>query len=61
MYPSESLYPDYDSSEVNDTQVKFLFYGAEHVIPIAHIRIFNKIGAAYGFLTDAAYLVDFQK
>ena len=26
----------------------------------AHLRIFNKVGDAYGFLTDAAYVVDFH-
>jgi hypothetical protein len=61
MYPSESNYPGYDSSTTTDTHVKFLFYGAEPVVPMAHIRIFNKIGDAYGFLTDAAYVVDFKK
>ena len=60
MYPSESIHPDYDSLKVNDTHVKYLFYGAEPIKPVAHIRIFNKIGAAYGFLTDAAYVVDFK-
>ena len=25
-----------------------------------HIRIFNKVGDAYGFLTDASYIVDFK-
>ena len=60
MYPSESNYPGYDSSVTTDTHVKFLFYGAETVAPIDHIRIFNKIGVAYGFLTDAAYIVDFK-
>jgi beta-lactamase class A len=60
MYPSESNYPGYDSSTTTDTHVKFLFYGAEPVVPMAHIRIFNKIGDAYGFLTDAAYVVDFK-
>ena len=60
MYPSESMYPAYDSSEVSDTHVKFLFYGARRQIPVAHIRIFNKSGNAYGFLTDATYIVDFK-
>jgi len=60
MYPSESTYPDYDSLTVSDTHVKFLFYGAEPIVPYMHIRIFNKIGNAYGFLTDAAYVVDFR-
>ena len=26
-----------------------------------HIRIFNKVGWSYGFLTDIAYIVDFEK
>jgi len=26
-----------------------------------NIRIFNKVGWAYGFLTDVAYIVDFEK
>ena len=26
-----------------------------------NIRIFNKVGDAYGFLTDVAYIVDFEK
>jgi hypothetical protein len=60
MYPSESNYPSYDSSTAWDTHVKFLFYGAEPIAPVPHIRIFNKIGDAYGFLTDAAYIVDFK-
>jgi len=60
MYPSESRYPYYYSSRVSDTHAKFLFYGAGSVAPLSHIRIFNKIGDAYGFLTDAAYIVDFK-
>jgi len=60
MYPSESDYPAYDSSTARDTHVKFLFYGAGSVEPVDYIRIFNKIGDAYGFLTDAAYVVDFK-
>jgi hypothetical protein len=60
MYPSESIYPYYDSSKVSDTHVKFLFYGAGLGAPLSDIRIFNKIGDAYGFLTDAAYIVDFK-
>ena len=26
----------------------------------ANIRVFNKVGWAYGFLTDVAYIVDFE-
>jgi hypothetical protein len=58
MYPSESTYPDYDSS-YNNSYVKFLFYGSTDPVE-PHIRIFNKVGDAYGFLTDAAYFADFK-
>lgn len=58
-YPADSGISDYaDRAEYPDGYVKFLMYGgrAEH-IP-ANIRIYNKVGDAYGFLTDAAYVID---
>lgn len=60
-YPSESNDPEYDTTEYYDTHVKLLYYGAEKVKPNPSIRIFNKEGDAYGFLTDIAYIVDFDK
>jgi hypothetical protein len=60
MYPGESKFPYYDSTHYYDNYVKFLFYGAESVKPDAGLRIFNKVGDAYGFLIDAAYIVDFK-
>jgi hypothetical protein len=60
MYPRESKFPYYDSTRYNDNQVKFLLYGAEPAKPDAGVRIFNKEGDAYGFLIDAAYIVDFK-
>ncbi len=59
MHPAESNSPYYDSS-YHDTYVKFLFYGTEKYPVDPSIRIFNKVGDAYGFLTDAAYIVDFK-
>ncbi len=59
MLPAESRYPQYDSS-YNDAYVKFLMYGSQGKIKDSSIRIFNKVGDAYGFLTDAAYIVDFK-
>jgi hypothetical protein len=35
-------------------------YGGDGAIDDPSIRIFNKVGDAYGFLTDAAYIVDFK-
>lgn len=60
MFPRESRFPFYDSTHYNDNYVKFLLYGAEAVRPDADIRIFNKVGDAYGFLIDAAYVADFK-
>jgi hypothetical protein len=60
MYPGESKFPYYDSTHYYDNYVKFLLYGAEPVKPDAGLRIFNKVGDAYGFLIDAAYIVDFK-
>lgn len=57
-YPRESSFPQYDTSYY-DTYVKFLYYGSERVKPDPNIRIFNKVGDAYGFLTDIAYVADF--
>lgn len=61
MLPAESKWPSYDPSEAWDTYVKFLFYGAEKNTTVPGVRIFNKPGDAYGFLIDAAYIVDFSK
>jgi hypothetical protein len=60
-YPSESLHPRYDTVEYFDSYTKFfLFKDGKQKIP-SNIRIFNKTGWAYGYLTDAAYIVDFDK
>ena len=60
MMPQESKTPVYPSPEYWDTYVKFLFYGSEPGKSVPHIRIFNKVGDAYGFLIDAAYIADLQ-
>ncbi len=59
-YPSESRYPAYDTTEYFDSYTKFfLFKAGKKKIP-GNIRIFNKPGWSYGFLTDASYIVDFD-
>ena len=60
MLPRESKWPAYDSVNYWDTYVKFLFYGSEKRTAEPYIRIFNKVGDAYGFLIDAAYIVDYK-
>ncbi len=60
MYPTESKEPAYQ--EEFATYCKFLYYGSEkNAVLNPSIRIFNKVGDAYGFLLDNAYVVDFDK
>ena len=59
MKPGESKYPSYDTT-YQDAYVKFLLHGGSGTMPDSSIRIFNKVGDAYGFLTDVAYIADFK-
>jgi Beta-lactamase enzyme family len=60
MYPTESKEPAYQ--EEFATYCKFLYYGSEkNAVLNPSIRIFNKVGDAYGFLLDNAFVVDFDK
>lgn len=48
----------YDPKEYYDGYCKFFMYGdTKENIP-DHIKIYNKVGDAYGTLTDCAYIVD---
>jgi hypothetical protein len=58
MQPEESAY---DTAAFPHNYVKFLLFGGEkHQHETNDIRIFNKPGWAYGYLTDVAYIVDFS-
>jgi Beta-lactamase enzyme family len=59
QYPSETPYPKYDTSIFYDSYVKYYFQKGSRNIP-GYIRVFNKVGWAYGFLTDVSYIVDFK-
>jgi hypothetical protein len=59
QFPSETNYPKYDTAKYFDTYVKFFFKYGSHKMP-SDVRVFNKVGWAYGFLTDASYVVDFK-
>lgn len=61
QYPSETSFPSYDSAVYWDAYCKFLMWGSDKRTLPRHIRIFNKVGIAYGFLTDVAYVADFNK
>lgn len=60
MTPLESKFPFYDRENYWNNYVKFLFYGNEKDSARTGIRIFNKVGDAYGFLVDAMYFADFN-
>jgi hypothetical protein len=61
MLPRESTEPAYpDRGEYYDAYVKYFLFGdSEAPIP-SRFRIFNKVGEAYGYLIDDAYVVDFD-
>jgi hypothetical protein len=61
-YPTESKSPNYASdSTIGPAYCKFLYYGGDQKATMKpNIRIFNKVGDAYGFLLDNAYFVDFE-
>jgi len=59
-YPRESLHPKYDTGEYFDSYTKFFLFKAGRGHIPDYIRVFNKPGWAYGFLTDYAYIADFR-
>jgi Beta-lactamase enzyme family len=61
--PTESTFPPYsaDTASYWPAYCKFLLFGSEKGELPKNIRIFNKVGDAYGQLTDVAYIVDLEK
>lgn len=54
----ESEYPNYKTEGYYESYVKFLMFGDDKNPMPDNIRIYNKVGDAYGTLTDVAYIVD---
>lgn len=59
MVPRESIDPHY-GEKYDDNYCKFLMFADRPGKIPDHIRIFNKIGLAYGFLIESAYIIDFE-
>ncbi len=59
QYPSETPYPKYDTATFYDSYVKFFFRDSTRQMPPG-VRVFNKVGWSYGFLTDVSYVADFN-
>ncbi|MCK8491911.1 serine hydrolase [Spirosoma sp. RP8] len=60
QYPGETNYPKYDSKQYYDSYVKFFFMDSLHRQMPEGVRVFNKVGWAYGFMTDVSYVADFR-
>lgn len=61
MLPQESDFPNYQKSDYWPSYCKFLLLGSDSTQPWPqNIRIFNKVGDAYGYLIDNAYIVDYE-
>lgn len=58
QFPGETSYPKYDRESYYDSYVKY-FFNKEKQLPQS-VRVFNKVGWSYGFLTDASYVADFE-
>ena len=59
MRPRESKFPKYTEEEY-DSYVKFFIYGSTKTPMPDYLRIFNKVGWVYGYLSDASYVVDLK-
>jgi len=60
-YPAESGIASYDTASYWDAYGKLLYWGSQKGPLSTQMRSFSKEGDAYGFLIDAAYIVDFDK
>ena len=54
--PADSEFAEYEKKE--DNYVKFYWNGDEPGDIPDNIKIFNKVGWAYGFLTDVSFIID---
>jgi hypothetical protein len=56
--PRESANPRYDPAQTPDHACKFVLRGARRVVPAEFLRVYDKIGRAYGFSVENAYIED---
>jgi hypothetical protein len=60
QWPRESGISKYDSAHYWDGFVKFALFGDSKDRIVPGTRVFNKVGAAYGYMTENAYIVAFD-
>jgi hypothetical protein len=59
--PGESDYPKYPNPPHYDSYVKFIMFGDDKESMPDNIRSYNKVGLAYGTLTETAYIHDEER
>jgi hypothetical protein len=57
-FPRESPNPRYDAKEFPDHHCKFVLRGVEDVLGKGNVRVWDKIGRAYGFSIENAWIED---
>lgn len=60
QYPSQSRNPSYCARDYPDDYCKFFLPGLARVRPLGALRVYNKIGQAYGFSTDNSYVLNIE-
>lgn len=60
QYPKDSCNPKFLESEYPDDYCKFFLPGLSHVRPKGSLRVYNKVGRAYGFSVDNAYIFEIE-
>jgi Beta-lactamase enzyme family len=59
--PTETIEPAYSKDSIYyPSYAKYLMFGNDKGPIPSNLRIFNKIGNAYGYMIDNAYIVDFE-
>ncbi len=58
QYPRQSTNPVYDAADYPDDYAKFILPGLLRVVPKSDLKVYDKVGDAYGFMTENAYVVD---
>jgi hypothetical protein len=56
--PRESTNPRFDPAAVPDHACKFVLRGVRRVVPAGSLRVYDKIGRAYGFSVENAWVED---
>ncbi|MCB9230428.1 MAG: serine hydrolase [Bacteroidia bacterium] len=61
MLPQECSNPVYDPEKYFQCYVKYLMFGRKEKASVPEsIRIFNKVGLSHGFVSDVAYVADYE-